>query len=61
MRILLAALQSGKGTVAENLAEHERVLRAAAEAGCSVAVFPEMSLTGSVDPTRDPERDSPND
>jgi NAD+ synthase (glutamine-hydrolysing) len=61
VRILLAALQSGKGTIAENLAAHERVLRAAAEAGCSVAVYPEMSLTGSVDPARDPDHLAPLD
>jgi predicted amidohydrolase len=35
-----------------NLAEHRRVLVEASGAGCSVAVFPEMSLSGSVDPAQ---------
>jgi predicted amidohydrolase len=52
MRILLAALRCEKGALAENLAEHRRVLFDARAADCSVAVFPEMSLTGSIDPAR---------
>lgn len=56
VRILLAALRCEKGAVRENLTEHERVLREARDAGCALAVFPEMSLTGSVDPSRHPER-----
>jgi predicted amidohydrolase len=56
MRLLLAAMNSGKGRVEENLREHVRLLERAAEAGCDLAVFPEFSLTGSVDPERHPER-----
>lgn len=53
MRILLAALRCEKGAVDENLGEHRRVLHEAREAGCALAVFPEMSLTGSLNPARD--------
>jgi predicted amidohydrolase len=53
--MLLAALRCEKGVVAENLEHHRRVLGDARDAGCGVAVFPEMSLTGSVDPSRKPE------
>ena len=53
--MLLAALRCEKGAVGENLAQHRRVLGDARDAGCVVAVFPEMSLTGSVDPSRNPE------
>jgi predicted amidohydrolase len=50
MRIALAAMECAKGDPAANLAAHERVLREAAESGCDIAVFPEMSLSGSVEP-----------
>jgi predicted amidohydrolase len=50
MRILLAAMECAKGDPAGNLAAHERVLREAAGLGCRIAVFPEMSLSGSIDP-----------
>jgi predicted amidohydrolase len=53
--MLLAALRSEKGATSENLARHRRVLCEARDADCAVAVFPEMSLTGSLDPTRTPE------
>jgi predicted amidohydrolase len=56
VRALLAALRCGKGDVEGNLAAHLRILDAAASAGCELAVFPEMSLTGSVDPATRPER-----
>lgn len=56
MRLLLAALRCEKGEVRANLASHRQVLRAAASAECDLAVFPEMSLTGSVDPAAHPER-----
>ncbi len=50
MRALLAAVQCDKSALAGNLEMHVRVLGDAARAGCDIAVFPEMSLTGSVDP-----------
>jgi predicted amidohydrolase len=55
MRILLAAMECAKADPAGNLAAHERVLREAAASGCQIAVFPEMSLSGSVDPATRPE------
>jgi NAD+ synthase (glutamine-hydrolysing) len=56
MRILLAALNVHKGDLDGNLARHLAVLEQARAQGCDVAVFPELSLTGSVDPRRHPER-----
>jgi predicted amidohydrolase len=56
MRVLLAAVNAPKGDLAGNLASHEAVLELARVQGCQLAVFPEFSLTGSVDPRRHPER-----
>ena len=56
MRILLAALTAHKGDLAGNLASHQATLEEAWAQGCQLAVFPEFSLTGSVDPRRHPER-----
>jgi NAD+ synthase (glutamine-hydrolysing) len=56
MRALLTALRCPKGDVAGNLAAHLRLLTGAAAADCDLAVFPEMSLTGSADPATHPER-----
>ncbi len=56
MRCLLAAIRCEKGDVAGNLAAQLRILADAAAAGCDLALFPEMSLTGSVDPAANPER-----
>ena len=52
MRILLAAVTCEKGDVDGNLARHLEVLHEAAAASCDLALFPEMSLTGSVDQIR---------
>ena len=52
MRVLLAAITCEKGDVQGNLARHLEVIDEARDAGCSLAVFPEMSLTGSVDQVR---------
>lgn len=49
-RLLLAAIECAKGDHARNLGRHVEALREAAEAGCDMAVFPEMSLTGYVAP-----------
>jgi len=54
--MLLSALRCEKGAIDLNLAEHRRVLRDAREEGCAIALLPEMSLTGSVDPAHNPER-----
>jgi predicted amidohydrolase len=56
MRALLAAIRCDKGDVEANLARHLEILADAVAADCDLAVFPEMSLTGSVDPAAHPER-----
>jgi predicted amidohydrolase len=56
VRALLAAIRCEKGDVGGNLSAHLRLLAAAASAGCDLALFPEMSLTGSADPATHPER-----
>jgi predicted amidohydrolase len=56
MRAMLAALRCEKGDVDGNLAAHLRLLRGAAAAGCDLVLFPEMSLTGAVDPATRPDR-----
>jgi predicted amidohydrolase len=55
VRVLLAAFRAAKGDAAGNLARHVELLERAWSEGCDVAVFPEFSLTGPVDPTRHPE------
>jgi len=54
VRILLAAINCAKGDLDANLAAHVAVLADASRTGADLVVFPEMSLTGSVDPTRHP-------
>jgi len=49
-------MTSEKGELDANGDQHVEVLASAAAAGCDLAVFPEMSLTGSVDPVRHPDR-----
>jgi predicted amidohydrolase len=61
MRVLLAALNAPKGEVAGNLERHLAVLERARAEGGELAVFPEFSLTGSVDPASHPERALPID
>ncbi|MEY2459269.1 MAG: hypothetical protein QOG30_1099, partial [Acidimicrobiaceae bacterium] len=56
MRVLLASIVCEKGDAEANLARHIEALEEARAAGCELAIFPEFSLTGSVDPTRHPER-----
>jgi predicted amidohydrolase len=55
VRALLAAITCAKGDLEANLAIHVDLLARAAQAGCDLVVFPEFSLTGSVDPLRRPE------
>ena len=59
MRILLAAAEARKGDLGGNLARHLAVLEQARAQGCELAVFPELSLTGSVDPRAHPQRALP--
>jgi predicted amidohydrolase len=61
MRAMLAAITCGKGDPDRNLAAHLAILAEAAAAGCDLALFPEMSLTGSADPGTSPERLIPLD
>ena len=56
MRALLAAMLCHKGDVERNLAAHLGLLTEAAAEGCELALFPEMSLTGSADPAAHPEQ-----
>jgi predicted amidohydrolase len=56
VRCLLAAIRCEKGAVTANLANHLRLLARAGSEGCQLALFPEMSLTGSADPASNPER-----
>jgi predicted amidohydrolase len=56
MRVLLVAMRAAKGRVDANLRAHAELLEQPSEAGCDLAVFPEFSLTGSVDPVRHPGR-----
>ena len=55
MRLLLAATTCEKGDVDGNLLRHLEALHEAADTGCELAVFPEMSLTGSVNQIEHPE------
>lgn len=56
MRILLVSTTAEKARLASNLVHHCEMLALAAEKRCDVAVFPEFSLTGSVDAVRHRER-----
>jgi predicted amidohydrolase len=56
VRALLAAIGCHKGDVGQNLAAHLGLLAVARAEGCELALFPEMSLTGSADPAAHPER-----
>ena len=55
MRIALVQMCCAKGDIAGNLARIGEEVRAAVERGVDVVVFPEMSITGYIDPTRCPE------
>jgi predicted amidohydrolase len=59
MHALLAAINCPKGPIEANLADHLAVLDTAGPG--DLVLFPEMSLTGSVDPTADPDRLVPLD
>jgi predicted amidohydrolase len=61
MRLMLAAINCPKGDPGTNLATHIDELSKASAAGCDLVVFPEMSLTGSVDPRARPDRLVPLD
>jgi predicted amidohydrolase len=56
VRLLLAAIECAKGDIYTHLATHVAVVEQADKIGARAVVFPEMSLTGSVDPRTHPER-----
>lgn len=56
MRVLLASIECVKGDLKVNLARHVQMMVEAHRNGCELTVFPEFSLTGSVDPTTHPKR-----
>jgi predicted amidohydrolase len=56
VKVVLAAAQCAKGDIEANLATHREVLEFASVRGADLVGFPEMSLTGSVDPQRHPEQ-----
>jgi len=55
MRALLAAMVCHKGETERNLAAHVALLAEARAEGYDLALFPEMSLTGSADPVANPD------
>ncbi len=55
MRALLTAIACEPRDLAANLAVHVDLLGSAADSGCDLVVFPEFSLTGSIDPQRHPD------
>jgi predicted amidohydrolase len=56
VRVLLTAVRCDKGDPVVNLGRHVRLLEVGRVAGCELVVFPEMSLSGSVDPVQYPAR-----
>lgn len=56
MRVLLASITCEKGDLEGNLGRHLEALAEARKADCDLVVFPEFSLTGSVNPLVHPER-----
>ncbi|MBN1814972.1 MAG: carbon-nitrogen hydrolase family protein [Anaerolineae bacterium] len=55
IRIGLIQMRCEKAAVAENLAQMARTIAEAAARGVDIVAFPEMSITGYADPTRQPE------
>jgi NAD+ synthase (glutamine-hydrolysing) len=54
VKALLTAMSSQKGAIEANLERHLSLLAEGVDAGARIVVFPEMSLTGSVDPVHWP-------
>lgn len=55
LEIALVQLRSEKGDIDGNLALHALRIDAARERRTAIVLFPEMSITGYIDPTRRPE------
>jgi predicted amidohydrolase len=56
VKALLVAVNCPKGEIDTNVARHIELLEEGAARGARIVVFPEMSLTGSVDPIHWPGR-----
>lgn len=52
MRVLLLAMKCLGGELGQNLGVHLAALGDAAHLGAGLVIFPEFSLTGSVDPSK---------
>lgn len=50
MKAMLASINCQKTEIRKNLEIHEQLIVKAAELNCDIVVFPEMSLTGYLDP-----------
>ncbi len=55
LRIALVQMRCPKGGIAQNLAEISRRIRHAVARDVNIICFPEMSITGYIDPARSPE------
>ena len=55
VRVLLGAVQCEKGDLSGNLFRHISLMEEAHRSGCELAIFPEFSLTGSIDPLVRPD------
>jgi predicted amidohydrolase len=55
LRIALVQMRCPKGHIARNLAEIGRHIRHAVAQDVNIICFPEMSITGYIDPARSPE------
>ena len=55
LRVALVQLRCEKGAIGQNLAEIARHVREAHARGCAMVCFPEMSITGYIDPPRRPD------
>jgi len=55
MKALLASINCQKTEIGKNLEIHDQLIANAAEVNCDIVVFPEMSLTGYIDPAIHPE------
>lgn len=55
IEIALVQLFSEKGDIEGNLARHKAQIDAARDRGTAIALFPEMSITGYIDPARWPD------
>lgn len=54
MRVMLGTLDAHNGSFDLNTAAHLAMLEDASVAGCDLAVFPQFSLTGAIDPRSEP-------